>query len=596
MPEHASNQAASQTGLDIFAMTDLSPVQKAIMRIVLRNVRLGEPDLVTALNSMGWDIQPSHEEIMVALEDMVAKTYLHRTTENNVFFYSPQLQRREGFKSMDIMLSSRSGASMATMWQALQTLEEREQGAGEALSEAVGELSAKLQKYIRAQVGAQAVIILMIFLAAANRFTLSALDVVATGGIIGELGTEQIPWVTIAEMIVSVLISGLYLNVIDRLPRVRMMKVLLGLFAVIYLASAGLFLIVKTYFATQLGLLYPVIYLLRSQQVLIFPIVFWNLANSLYSMSEAKRIFPFMVASDTVGSLLGYSLFSLPQLLGWGKLADSSNADALLLASMALLLLNLGLVQFFLKESKDEEVNNEARPSLLENLKDGFELIKDVKLFRYLSLVVGLVWMTFSLITYHFYVVMDATGDYPTYYSIYAIASTVIFLVLQMRATGYFMERVSTRSAFIALPVGIIAMIVPAMVLPGNLWSGIAMYFIAYAIYNVWDGPSFNTLQSLIPEERRGLVVTMVSSYSYAVGSIAGSLAVGLLIWLPRWVPSVSFSQTQVTYGYLFIALLSAAGAIYAAFQVRKFYEESMLSWRLTRRSRATSVLDKLDF
>lgn len=589
-----ASKPSFQTGLDLLSMTDLSPLQKAILRIVLRKVRISEPDLVTTLASMDWDEQPKYEAILAALEDMVEKTYLSRAAEQGVFYYGPNLQRRQGIRSMDMALSMRGGA-VATMWQALQTRDEREQGAGGRLGDAVGGLGAWLARFVRERAGAQAILILMIFMAAANRFTLSALDVVSTGGIIGELGVEQIPWVTMAEMMVGVLVSGLYLNVIDRLPRVRMVKLLLAIFAGIYLLSAAAFWGLQVFLPGSVGIIYTLIYLFRAQQMLIFPIVYWNLSNNLYNMAAAKRIFPFFVAADTVGSLLGYSLFSLPQMLGLPKLVDSANADALLLASVMLLLLSLGLTQAVLREGGQQSDEVGARPSLFKNLRDGFRLIGEVKLFRYLTLAVTLVWMTFSLLTYHFFVALGNTGNYATNYSLYSIFSTLIFLGLQVWVTGFFMRRVSTRSAFIALPVGMLVMILPALFAPG-LWTGVAAYFVAYAIYNAWDAPAFSALQGLIPEERRGLVVTIVSNYAYAFGSALGSLAVGLLVWLPRWLPSIALSDAQITTGYLGLALLTAAAAIWAAWQVRRCYEESMLSWRLTRRSRAASVLDKLEF
>lgn len=589
-----ASKPSFQTGLDLLSMTDLSPLQKAILRIVLRKVRISEPDLVTTLASMDWDEQPKYEAILAALEDMVEKTYLSRAAEQGVFYYGPNLQRRQGIRSMDMALSMRGGA-VATMWQALQTRDEREQGAGGRLGDAVGGLGAWLARFVRERVGAQAILILMIFMAAANRFTLSALDVVSTGGIIGALGVEQIPWVTMAEMMVGVLVSGLYLNVIDRLPRVRMVKLLLAIFAGIYLLSAAAFWGLQAFLPGSVGIIYTLIYLFRAQQMLIFPIVYWNLSNNLYNMAAAKRIFPFFVAADTVGSLLGYSLFSLPQMLGLPKLVDSANADALLLASVMLLLLSLGLTQAVLREGGQQSDEVGARPSLFKNLRDGFRLIGEVKLFRYLTLAVTLVWMTFSLLTYHFFAALGNTGNYATNYSLYSIFSTLIFLGLQVWVTGFFMRRVSTRSAFIALPVGMLVMILPALFAPG-LWTGVAAYFVAYAIYNAWDAPAFSALQGLIPEERRGLVVTIVSNYAYAFGSVLGSLAVGLLVWLPRWLPSIALSDAQITTGYLGLALLTAAAAIWAAWQVRRCYEESMLSWRLTRRSRAASVLDKLEF
>jgi predicted transcriptional regulator len=127
-----------QTGLDLLSMTDLSPLQKVILRTVLRKVRISEPDLVTAINAMTWESQPKYEDVMTALEDMVNRTYLSRAAEQGVFFYGPNLQRKQGIRSMDIVLSNRAGGSMAPMWQALQTMGEREPATGGQMGETTG--------------------------------------------------------------------------------------------------------------------------------------------------------------------------------------------------------------------------------------------------------------------------------------------------------------------------------------------------------------------------------------------------------------------------------------------------------------------------
>jgi len=46
----------------------------------------------------------------------------------------------------------------------------------------------------------------------------------------------------------------------------------------------------------------------------------------------------------------------------------------------------------------------------------------------------------------------------------------------------------------------------------------------------------------------------------------------------------------------LMLALMAALGSVTAALWARSTYEESLLSWRLTRRQRTSDVLKKLDF
>jgi hypothetical protein len=100
----------------------------------------------------------------------------------------------------------------------------------------------------------------------------------------------------------------------------------------------------------------------------------------------------------------------------------------------------------------------------------------------------------------------------------------------------------------------------------------------------------FNTLQNLIPEERRAQISTLLNNYSFAVGQIAGS---SFLLLVFALAPRINIAQGTL---YLPVAFLTAIGAVLAAIAVSHTYINSMLSWRVARRQRSSSVLDKLDF
>jgi hypothetical protein len=97
-----------------------------------------------------------------------------------------------------------------------------------------------------------------------------------------------------------------------------------------------------------------------------------------------------------------------------------------------------------------------------------------------------------------------------------------------------------------------------------------------------------NTLQYLVPEERRARVGALLNNYAYAFGKILGSLVLGLTL-------AAGWTGDAGSHIYLIIALVAALGSLGAAILVRLTYETSMLSWRIARRVRSASVLDKLD-
>ena len=93
-----------------------------------------------------------------------------------------------------------------------------------------------------------------------------------------------------------------------------------------------------------------------------------------------------------------------------------------------------------------------------------------------------------------------------------------------------------------------------------------------------------NTVQYLVPQERRARVGALLNNYAYAFGKIFGSLVLGLIL----------AGGLTNSFVYLAVALVAALAGLATAIMVRLTYEKSMLSWRVARRARSASVFDKL--
>jgi hypothetical protein len=403
-------------------------------------------------------------------------------------------------------------------------------------------------------------------------------------------------------MLLGLFTSAVYIQAADRMPRVRLMKWMLGGLAGIYLLMTLLFL-ASTYLpafgslSTRMGLetpqalLYPLVYLLRSQQVILFPVAFWNLANSLYSMTEARNVFPLLASGEMIGGLIGYALFT--EFFNGAALFTGKDAPLLLSLCAAFFLFNLLITQSSLKgpptDDEDEPEHGENL-NLLESLRDGWENIREVPLFRYLAIVVMLAWVTLNLFYYHFFNGLNETGGhFESLYSFFNIVSMLLPLVLQWRIVPLLTNKVETKNAFIALPATLALGMGLSMLLPGALPIAIGL-LLSTSVASSWDNPMLNTLQNLIPEERRARVSTLLSNYSYAAGQIVGSL---LLLSVFTLAPVLSLANSSL---YLPLGFLAALGAVFAAVMVRRTYLDSMISWRVARRQRSASVLDKLDF
>jgi MFS family permease len=195
-----------------------------------------------------------------------------------------------------------------------------------------------------------------------------------------------------------------------------------------------------------------------------------------------------------------------------------------------------------------------------------------------------------NLFYYHFFNGLNETGGhFESLYSFFNIVSMLLPLVLQWRIVPLLTNKVETKNAFIALPATLALGMGLSMLLPGALPIAIGL-LLSTSVASSWDNPMLNTLQNLIPEERRARVSTLLSNYSYAAGQIVGSL---LLLSVFTLAPVLSLANSSL---YLPLGFLAALGAVFAAVMVRRTYLDSMISWRVARRQRSASVLDKLDF
>ena len=437
------------------------------------------------------------------------------------------------------------------------------------------------------------VVFWMVALNLINAFVLGILDVVAISSFIGELGTRSLPLLWIGEMVIGLIVTSSLLPVIDRLPRLISMRRFLGILVFIYIAIVALFLVgVPTKF------LAPLLYLLYSDQFLIFSAIYWSLSNDLFTMAQTKRLFPILTSGDTSGRVLGYAIFSLPALLGFTAFADSISSNPAILVGISAVLFVLGLVHsliVFRGAKLDVARTDTMQRSLRENLAEGFEMIREVPLFRYLSVSGVLMWTCLMILWFQFYLTLDEAAaqgaNFSTLYSTFAIAVLFTPLVLQWTVTRRLLQRVPARDAILVLPIAILLSVTTIIGFPGILTSVLGL-FVIVVVQVSWDFSVTQSFQNLIPDERRGRVGAILSNYPYALGMILGSASVGTLILLQ---PSLGFSDPQLRAFALTLAMIAAVAGVTSMLWARATYEDSLFSWRIRRRQRARDLLDKID-
>jgi ATP/ADP translocase len=113
----------------------------------------------------------------------------------------------------------------------------------------------------------------------------SLLNNYAETAFLKRFGVEYIPIMTAINAIVTFILLGVFGG---KITRFRSDKVVTGSLVV----SAGLIGVMRFIVPFELSLIYPILYLLKTQFVVLMAFVFWNLANDLFSTRQSKRLFP----------------------------------------------------------------------------------------------------------------------------------------------------------------------------------------------------------------------------------------------------------------------------------------------------------------
>ena len=434
------------------------------------------------------------------------------------------------------------------------------------------------------------VLLILIGAALVNTFVLGIVDVVAISGFIGDTGIGKLPWLWTGELLLNLFISATVMQLIDKVSRLKMMRVLIATLFFTYTVLAGLF-----FFSISTATLYPIMYLIYAQQGILFPLALWNLANQIYTPSEAKRYFPALSSGDLLGRLSGYSLFTLTGLLGHAELSDGLIQNPAILMAFSALLYGIGVFVYARFPYVVTSFPVQEESTWFENIKTSYETIHEVPFFSNVSSLVAVTWVALTLLLYNFYATLHTASteglQFQTVYSAYNISVLLLPLLFQWTIGDELLERISPKNGYFFLPITILVAVGLAFFIPG-LWGGVSALFISIVVYRGWYMPLYQSLYTLVQPEYRGRVRSLLGSYSYVVGSLfAAIFLTGTRILLTLLDVELENAHTLD----LVAALLAAIGAIYIASRIRATYEDSLLSWRLARRKRTSIPVDQLD-
>jgi hypothetical protein len=371
-------------------------------------------------------------------------------------------------------------------------------------------------------------------------------------------GVEYLPIVYMINSISTFFIMGFITPIMARIPGSRLLNYIL---LVCGGSVAGL------RFAIPLGidLLYPVLFILKSQYEVLLGLVFWNLANDLFNTRQSKRIFPLITAGGVLGGIIGS--------FGTPFLAKAISLDNLMFAYLGTTLMGAVTVQRMgahfptLLLSEKTGKKKKGRSSIISELKKVWPMIKDSTLVKILILLTLLPNVVIPIINYQFNFAIDQTfateGGMIKFFGYFRGVLNVISLIILL-FVGRIYSRWGLPVALIFHPINYFIAFM-AFLFRFDIFSAMYARISTNVLRTTINNPARAVLVGLVPPAYRAVVRPFLRGTVVRLGVLAGS---GLII----------VSEGLVHPRYLSVAAaLFVAGWIFSNIILKRVYSKILL-------------------
>ncbi len=276
---------------------------------------------------------------------------------------------------------------------------------------------------------------------------------------ISEVGVENLPYAYLLVALAAVITSYLYSKAVDRYSLQSTIRSTL-IFFIVGLILLGIVL--------HLGFIKIWVLYLFYIGVAIYAVLatsqFWVLANLVFNVREAKRVFGFIGAGAIIGGISGgYLTTLLAPLIG--------NENLVFLAAL-LLILCLPLLSYIWK-TKIEVLNTFKQKKRLSAFKENpFRLILGSKHLKYLAVVIGIGVITAKLVEYQFSYIASIqitdSDELTAFFGFWLSSFHLVSLLLQLFVTNKIVGIWGVGYSLLILPVliftgGILFLFVPEL-------------------------------------------------------------------------------------------------------------------------------------
>ena len=329
-------------------------------------------------------------------------------------------------------------------------------------------------------------------------------------------GVEFMPIVNMVNALATFFVMGVVTGFMTRMPGARLLA---RLFVFCGLSVAG----IRAIIPFGIDLVYPALFMLKSQYEVLLALMFWNLANDLFNTRQSKRLFPLITAGGVIGQIMGS--VATPLVARWLHIDNLLIVYAATALAGAWVVRGMGRRYPTLIFQRERQGENKGRESIMDELKTVLPMMRSSVLLKILVLLSFLPNVLIPIMNYQFNFVVDQR---------FATETGLI------QFFGYFRGALNTVSLVILLFVGKLydrfGLPVALMFHPFNYMIVFLTFLLRFdAVAAVYARMSSNIIRTtinipakavvtgLFPESYRALVRPFLRGTVVRVGLVLGS-------------------------------------------------------------------------
>ena len=348
-------------------------------------------------------------------------------------------------------------------------------------------------------------------------------------------GVEYMPVVNMLNAVVTFFVMGVMTGFMTRLPGAR---ILARLFVFCGLSVAC----IRAIIPFGIDLVYPALFMLKSQYEVLLALLFWNLANDLFNTRQSKRLFPLITAGGVIGQILGS--FATPLVARW------LHMDNLLLVYMVTALAGAWAVQAMgrryptLLFQQKKEGGKKSRTSMIDEIKTVLPLMKSSILVKILVVLTFMPNVVIPIMNYQFNFAVNEQFATETglieFFGYFRGVLNIISLVILL-FVGKLYDRFGLPVALMFHPFNYMVVFI-AFLLRFDAVSAMYARMSANIIRTTINIPAIAVVTGLFPESYRAMIRPFLRGTIVRIGLFLGSGLILLsdTLFHPRYLSLVA--------------------------------------------------------